>query len=186
MQKKQWRSRTSSWQFWWLDNSRSQGPKRQLRISKQSSICSRGAGSSHPMDPGLSVQDQNFTRNPGKLAKVPGAREETKSHLHWQFLGIRQSLWRSFMESLHVYTTPIGDLLVLPKEQGAELRKALLLYWCNQVWIKIGGQIPLNVTPIRDTSQIYYLMGRRRMKDVSGNHSKDRLFLLVHLLSITL
>ena len=25
---------------------------------------------------------QNFTRNPEKLAKVPGAREETKSHLH--------------------------------------------------------------------------------------------------------
>ena len=24
----------------------------------------------------------------------------------WQFLGIRQSLWRSFMESLHVHTTP--------------------------------------------------------------------------------
>ena len=28
------------------------------------------------------VQKQNFTRNPAKLAKVPGAREETKSHLH--------------------------------------------------------------------------------------------------------
>ena len=27
-----------------------------------------------------------------KLAKVPGTREETKSHLHGQFLGIRQSL----------------------------------------------------------------------------------------------
>ena len=76
---------------------------------KQSSIRSRGAGSSHPMDPGVSVPKQNFTRNPEKLAKVPGTREETKSHLHWQFLGIRQSLWRSFLESLHVYTTSIGD-----------------------------------------------------------------------------
>ena len=35
---------------------------------------------------------KNFTRNPEKLAKVPGTREETKSHLHWQFLGIRQSM----------------------------------------------------------------------------------------------
>ena len=34
------------------------------------------------MDLGVSVQKQNFTRNPEKLAKVPGAREETKSHLH--------------------------------------------------------------------------------------------------------
>ena len=58
---------------------------------------------------GVSVQKQNFTRNPEKLAKVPGTRKEAKSHLHWQFLGIRQSLWRSLLESLHVYTTPIGD-----------------------------------------------------------------------------
>ena len=65
-----------------LDYSRSQGPKRQLRISKQSSIRSRGTGSSHSMDPGVSVQKQNFTRNPEKLAKVPGTREETQSHLH--------------------------------------------------------------------------------------------------------
>ena len=27
-------------------------------------------------------KNQNFTRNPEKLAKVPGTREETKSHLH--------------------------------------------------------------------------------------------------------
>ena len=29
------------------------------------------------MDPDVSVQKQNFTRNPEKLAKVPGTREET-------------------------------------------------------------------------------------------------------------
>ena len=109
MQKTQRRSRTSCCQFWRLDNSRSQGPKRQLRVSKQSSIRSRGTEFSYSMDPGVSVQKQNFTRNPEKLAKVPGAREEIKSQLHWQFLGIRQSLGRSFQESLHVYTTPIGD-----------------------------------------------------------------------------
>ena len=33
---------------------------------------------------------------------------------------------------------------------------------------------------ICETSQIYYLMGRRPMKDVLGNHLKDRLFHLVH------
>ena len=57
-----------------VNTRRSQGPKRQLRISKQSSICSRGAGSSHSTDPGVSVQKQNFTRNPEKFAKVLGAR----------------------------------------------------------------------------------------------------------------
>ena len=40
-------------------------------------------------------------------------------------------------------------------------------------------------TPICETSQIYYLMGRRPMKDVLGNHLKDLLFHLVHWLSIT-
>ena len=29
------------------------------------------------MDPGVPVQKQNFTRNPEKLAKVPGTREES-------------------------------------------------------------------------------------------------------------
>ena len=32
MQKTQWRSRTSCWKIWWLDNSRSQGLQWQLRI----------------------------------------------------------------------------------------------------------------------------------------------------------
>ena len=77
--------------------------------NNQSPICNRGAGSCHSMDPDVSVQKQNFTRNPEKVSKVPGTREETKSHSHWQFLGIRQSLWRSHLDSLHVNTTPIGD-----------------------------------------------------------------------------
>ena len=51
--------------------------------------------------------------------------------------------------------------------------------------MKIGGQILWNITPICETSQIYYLMVRRPMKDVLGNHFKDRLFHLVHWLSIT-
>ena len=51
--------------------------------------------------------------------------------------------------------------------------------------MKVGGQILWNVTPICETSQIYYLIGRCPMKDVLGNHWKDRLFNLVHWLSIT-
>ena len=38
-----WRSRTSCRNFWWLDNSRSQGSQWRLWISNQSPICSRGA-----------------------------------------------------------------------------------------------------------------------------------------------
>ena len=52
--------------------------------------------------------------------------------------------------------------------------------------MKVGWQILWNVTPICEMSQIYYLIGRRPMKDVLGNHLKDQLFHLVHWLSITL
>ena len=38
--------------------------------------------------------------------------------------------------------------------------------------MKVGGQILWNVTTICETSQNYYLMGRRPMKDVLGNHFK--------------
>ena len=51
--------------------------------------------------------------------------------------------------------------------------------------MRVGGQIPWNVTPIFETSQISYLMGRPSKKDALGNHLKDRLFHLVHWLSIT-
>ena len=52
--------------------------------------------------------------------------------------------------------------------------------------MKVGGQILWNVIPICETSQIYYMMGRRPMKDVLGNHLKDLLCRLVHWLSIIL
>ena len=52
--------------------------------------------------------------------------------------------------------------------------------------MKIGGQIPWNAIPICETFKISYLMGRLHMRDVLGNHLKDRSFRLVHWLSITL
>ena len=52
--------------------------------------------------------------------------------------------------------------------------------------MKIGGQIPWNATLVCETSQIYKLMGRLHTKGVLGNHVKDRLFHLVHWLSIIL
>ena len=74
----------------------------------------------------------------------------------------------------------------LLKEQCAEYRKAPLLYCCNQLWMKIDGQIIWIAMPICETFKISYPMGRRPMEDVLGNHLKDLLFHLVHWLSITL
>ena len=51
--------------------------------------------------------------------------------------------------------------------------------------MKNGGQIPWNAMPICEAFKISCLMGRLHTKDVLGNHKKDRLFHLVHWLSIT-
>ena len=40
----------------------------------KSSICSRGAGLGHPMDPAVSVKNKNFSANTEELAEVLGAR----------------------------------------------------------------------------------------------------------------
>ena len=52
--------------------------------------------------------------------------------------------------------------------------------------MKVGGQILWDVTPICETSRIYYLMGRRPVKDALENLLQDQLSRLVHWLSITL
>ena len=39
--------------------------------------------------------------------------------------------------------------------------------------MKVGGQIPWNVTPICETFKISCLMGKHHKRDVVGNHSKD-------------
>ena len=108
----------------------------KLRLSKQSSICSRGAGSSHSMDPGVSVQNQNFTRNPEKIAKVLGTREETKSHLHWQFVGIRacEDLpWNYCTSTPHrSETTGIAERAVRRVKEGTTA--VLLQSGLNESW----------------------------------------------------
>ena len=155
-------------------------------ISKQSLICSRGAGLSHPMDPGVSVEKRNFTRNPEKLAKVPGTRiGSLKSFtltIPWNLAKAVKIFPGIIVRRHHTDRKQMGLL----REQYAEWKKGRLLYCCNQVWMKNGGQIPWNAIPICETSQIYYLMGRRPTEDVLENPLKDRSFRLVHWLSVTL
>ena len=58
--------------------------------------------------------------------------------------------------------------------------------FCSMVWMKIGGQILWNALPICETFKISCLMGKLHTRDVLENHLKDRSFLLVHWLNITL
>ena len=105
------------------------------------------------MDPGISVQNKNFAGNTKQLAKVPGTREETKSHLHWQLLGIRQSLWRSLLESLHVYTTPIRNKWDCWKSSAQSKRRHLCcIVAIGSKWKLVGrfcGMWHLSAKPFR-------------------------------------
>ena len=73
----------------------------------------------------------------------------------------------------------------LRKERYAGLRKGLLQYCCNQVWMKNGGRIPWNVAAICGTYKITYLMGRHRMRGDLEYHLMDQLFHLGQWSNIT-
>ena len=148
VQKTHWRSSTSSTKCWWLDNGRSQSCQWMLRISKESPIRSRGTRFGDSMDSIVSVQNKNFSGNWKDLTEVLGADEETKSQLHWQFLGIWQSLRTPILKSLYVNTSPFRDKW--------DCWKSSTQYWtrdlCSIVAIRSGwkmvggfyGMLPLS------------------------------------------
>ena len=138
------------------------------------------------MDPGVSLQKQNFASTPQKLSKVPGTREEIKKSFTLTIPWNAAKLVK-ISPGIICTSTPhrsenngISERAV---SRVKEVTSALLL---QSGLMQVGGQILWNVTPISKTSQIYFLMGRCRMKDVLGNHFKDLLFHVVYWLSITL
>ena len=125
------------WKIWWLDNSRPQGPKRQLRVSKQSSTCSRGAGSSHSIDPIVSVQNENFSGNTKELAIVFGTIGSLKSFA----LTIPWNSAKLVKISPGIIARPHHTnrrLMVLRKDQSAEFKEGtsavLLQSSLNESW----------------------------------------------------
>ena len=64
----------------WPEVELSELEKKNWPKSELAQVDRARAGFSHSMDPSVSVQNKNFTRNPQKRA--PGTREEIKSHLH--------------------------------------------------------------------------------------------------------
>ena len=56
-----------------------------------------------------SVQNKSFPGDPEEPDEVPGADEETKSHLHCQCLGIWHVLRGIILESLYVNATQIRN-----------------------------------------------------------------------------
>ena len=94
--------------------------------------------------------------------------------------GLGNEWWADSMES-YCYLRNIQDLL----SDGKTPHERRFGMPFNGPMIPCGAMVD-NLPLKKKTSQIYCLMGRRPMKDVLENHLTDRLFRLVHWLSITL
>ena len=151
-----------------------------------SSICNRCAGLCHPMDPAVFVPKQKLLRKHKGACKSSwsriGSPKSFTLTIPWNLAKLVKIFPGIIVRRHHTDRKQIGLL----REQCAEWKEGHLQYCSNQVWMKIGRQIPWNAIPICETSQISCLMGRPHMSDVLGNHWKDRSFLLIHWLSITL
>ena len=139
VQKTYWQSRTSCRKFWWFGYRRSQSSRWRLWISKQSSICSRGARLGHPMDRVVSVQDKKLLR------KHKGACKSS-----WSRMGSLKSFTPTIPWNLAKPVKIFPGIIPRPhrtdrkqmgllRERYAEWKKVRLQYCCNQVWMKNGG-----------------------------------------------
>ena len=116
------------------------------------------------MDPVVSVQNNNFSGN-------------TKDS--WRRIGSLKSFtligkacedlsWNNCTSTPHrSQTHGIAERAVRRVK-----KKVRLLYCCNQVWMKDGGQTPWNAIPICETFKVSCLMGRARMERRFGEPSK--------------
>ena len=165
--------------FWWLDYSRSQSSQRRLWISKQSSICNRGAGLGHPMNPVEAKTSQKTQRSLQKFLEPDRKPRVIYTDNSLEFgKACEEFSWNHCTSTPHrSETNGIG-------ERAVRRIKAPLPYCCNQVWMKIGGQIPWNVIPFCETFKISCLMGKLHTKDVLENLFRDQSFRLVHWLSL--
>ena len=124
------------------------------------------------MDPSISVQKQKLRRKHKEACKSSwsqiGNLKSFTLTIPWNLAKLVK-IFPGIIARLHHTDRRLMGLL---KEQCAESRKAPLPYCCNQVWMKIGRQIPWNATPIWETFKISFLTGRPHMRDVLGNHFK--------------
>ena len=168
VQKTHWRSRTSCRKIWWLDNNRSRSSQWRLWISKNHRDAIVVQDLATPWIQSYPCKTKTSQETQRSLQKFLEPDGKPKVILHWQFLGIWQSLWKIFLGIIVRRHHTDRKQMRLLKEQFAVWKKVRLLYCCDQVWMKIGWQILWNVTPIFETSQISSLMGRRPMKDIFG------------------
>ena len=165
MQKTQWRNRTSSRKFWYL-KVLSEGC--ESRNNHRYAVVCAWAG--YSMDPVLPVQNKNFTGNPEEPNEVLGAEQEAKSHWHWQFLEFGTS--SEELSWNHCTSTPHRS------ETNGTAQRAVRR-------VKEGTSAVLLQSGLNESWWAESMECYTYLRDVT-DHLKDRLFHLVHWLSIIL
>ena len=137
------------------------------------------------MDPGVSLQKQEILRKHKGACKSSWSRRGSlKSFtltIPWNLAKLVKIFPGIIVRRHHTDRKQMGLL----REQCAERKKVPLQFCCNQVWMKIGGQIQWNAILICETFKISCLMRKLHTKNVWENHLKDQSYRLVHWLSIT-
>ena len=119
-------------------------------------MCNRGAGLGHPMDPVISVQNQNFSGNTRQKFLEPDRKPKVICTDNSLELGksCEDLSWNHCTSTPHrSETNAIAERAVRRVKEGTS---AMLL---QSGQMKVGGQIPWNVTPICETFKISRLVG---------------------------
>ena len=95
-------------------------PKRQLRVSKQSSLRSRGTGFSYSMDPGVSVQKTKLHKKPREACKSSWSPRGSQKSFTLAVPLNSEKLVKIFHGIIARLHHTDRRLMVLPKEQCAE------------------------------------------------------------------
>ena len=93
---------------------------------------------------------QKLSRDPEEPNEVPGADKSFTLTIPLNLAKPLKIFPGIIVRQHHTDQKHMGLL----KEQSAEQKKAPLPYCCNQVWMKIGGQILWNAFPICETFRI--------------------------------
>ena len=123
------------------------------------------------MDPVVSVQNKNLSGNTKELAKFLEPNRKLKvmdTDSSLEFGKACEDLpWNHCTSTSHR-----SEINRIGKRAMCRVKEGTLQFCCSQVWMKNGGQIPWNAVPIFETLQIYYLMGKRLVKDVFENRKR--------------
>ena len=122
---------------------------------------------SHP------CKNKDFSGDGKEFTKVLGAVTQAKSHLHWQFLGIWQILWRSIMESSNFNTSSIRNEWHCWKSRTKSERRNFNSIATLRIGWKVVGWFCGMLRNIQDLLSD----GKTHKKDGLENHSKGTKFL---------